>query len=249
MRLRLLRKLWNSPHLSMTAPRLVDLGHDWLIQIPASEIGHDVVLTTNIAEIIGPDILLDTLREGAKLDEPVDVAAEIASTALGFGALLLEGSYLYSKSCGGPKIGQITRLGCSELAILTALFVARGRHKSNSLKHHLGTTQASAYREAESFLRSNRNILDKLTSDPEQLVRGNFTIGMSTGLWNRLFGEKLSQATRAFPPNDFDIRELEAMLSASPSPQKHRKSRAPDACHDELRALVEDALAESAKEV
>ncbi len=237
------------PESDMTDPRLVDLGQEWLIQIPASEIGHDVVLTTNIAKSLGLIFLLDTLPEGARVEEPIDISAEIAGTVLGFGALLLEGSYLYSKSCGGPKIGKITALGCGELAILTALFVARGKHKSRALKRHLGTTQASAYREAESLLRANRNIVDKLSSNSGQLACGNFFIRESSSLWDRLFGERQSNAITAHPSGDFDIGELEAVLAASPSPEKRRKPRASDAFHDELRALVDDALAESTKEV
>lgn len=48
----------------MTDPRLVDLGEEWLIQIPASEIGHDVVLTTNIAKSLGLIFARHTSRGG-----------------------------------------------------------------------------------------------------------------------------------------------------------------------------------------
>ena len=237
------------PDSEMSEPRLVDLGDSWLIQIPTSEFGHDVALTTNIAKTLGLILLLDTLPNGATIEEPIDVSAEIAGTALGFGALLLEGSYLYSKSCGGPKIGRITRLSCGELAILTALFVARGKHKSRALKRHLGTTQASAYREAEALLLASRNIVDMLTSDPGKLACGNFSLGTSTSLWDRLFGTKRSNSNGAIPGGDFDIHELEAMLEIEPSPVKRRKPRAPDVVHEELRALVDDAFAESTKDV
>lgn len=236
------------PDSGMSEPRLVDLGDSWLIQIPTSEFGHDLALTTNIAKTLGLILLLDTLPKGAMLEEPVELSAEIAGTALGFGALLLEGSYLYSKSCGGPKIGRITRLSCSELAILTALFVARGKHKSRNLKRHLGTTQAAAYREAEALIQANRDVVDMLKSDAGKLACGDFTLKTSTSLWDRLFGAKRSNSNGVISSGDFDIHELETMLEVEPSPVKRQKPRAPDRVQEELRALVDDAFAESAKD-
>jgi hypothetical protein len=226
----------------------VDLGDTWLMQIPTSEFGHDVALTTNIAKTLGLIFLIDTLPNGASLEAPVDLSAEIMATALGFGALLLEGSYLYSKSCGGPKIGRITRLSCSELAILTALFVARGKHKSRGLKRHLGTTQASAYREAEALLQANRDIVDMLASDAGKLACGNFSLKTPTNLWDRLFGGKRSSPTSEDHGGDINIHELETMLETQQIPVKRHKPRAPDIVHEELRALVDDAFAESVKD-
>ncbi len=237
-----------TPDSEMAEPRLVDLGDCWLMQIPVREFGHDIVLTTNVAKTLGLIFLLDTLPSGAVLEEPVNLSAEIAATALGFGALLLEGSYLYSKSCGGPKIGRITRLSCSELAILTALFVARGKHKPGALKRHLGTTQAAAFREAEALVHSNRNIVDMLASDAGKLACGNFSLRTSTTLWDRLFGEKSSKSNTALSSGDVDIHELEAMLEIEPPPVKRHKPRSPDRVHEELRALVDDAFAESAED-
>lgn len=233
----------------MVSPRVVDLGSEWLIQIPASELGHDVALTTNIAKALGAIFLLDTCPQGKTLEHPLEVEAEIAGTALGFGALLLEGSYLFSKSCGGPKIARLTTLSCSELAILAALFVARGNHRAGALKRHLSTTQASAYREAEALVKANRSIADKLRSNPAQLALGDFSLGPVTGLWHRLFGGAPANVPRSVASSDFDIAELEAaILSTDLGSAKREKRRAPDVARDELRALVDDALAQSARQ-
>ena len=235
--------------LDSPEPRLVDLGEQWLIQIPANELRNDVVLTTAIAKLIGLIFLLENLPQGSRIEEPVDTTIEVASTALGFGALLLEGSYLYTKSCGGPKIGRVTSLSCSEIAVLTALFVVRGRHKSKALKRCLGTTQSAAYRDAEALIRANRSLLAELESDAPSLASGSVTLRESTSLWNRMFGPKRSLASGDRSSNDFDIGELEAMVASTPGAPRRQSPRANDAVHDELRALVDDALAESANPV
>lgn len=235
--------------LDSPEPRLVHLGEQWLIQIPANELRHDVVLTTNIAKLMGLIFLLENLPQGSRIEVPVDTTIEVASTALGFGALLLEGSYLYTKSCGGPKIGRITSLSCGEIAILTALFVARGGHKSKALKRCLGTTQAAAYRDAEALIHANRLLVTDLESDAQSLASGNFTLRESTSLWARLFGSKrlLASGDRT---DDLDIGELEAIVASTPGSPKRQdaRARASDPIHDELRALVNDALAESSNQ-
>jgi hypothetical protein len=226
----------------------VDLGDEWLIQIPAQELGHDIVLTTNIAKALGAIFLFDTSAAKTNPEGTFDIEVEIAGTALGFGALLLEGSYLYSKSCGGPKIGRITTLSCAELAVLTALFVARGKHKVRGLLRHLGTTQAAAYREAEALILANREIVDKLHSDAGQLAYGNFSLRTSSSLWHRLFGERHSTPSSSNTSSEFDIGELEAMLAAGVVAAKRQRPVTTEVVHDDLRALVEDALAEGGEE-
>jgi hypothetical protein len=238
----------HEPQHERAEPRLVDLGDQWLVQVPAGETGHDVILTTNLAKLMGLIFLLENLPGGAQIEQPIDATIEVTSTILGFGALLMEGSYLYSKSCGGPRIGRVTTLSCGELAILTALFVARGQHKSQALKRRLGTTQAAAYREAEALIQANRQITNDLASNTGRLVSGDFALRDSSSLWNRLFGKKDSAAREKLRDSDFDMGELEAMLASTPSTPSPGKHRSADTVHDELRALVDDALAESANE-
>ena len=58
--------------------------------------------------------------------------AELAALSLGFGVLLLEASYLYSKSCGGPSVQRATALQTDELSGLFALFLARAEEKGDT---------------------------------------------------------------------------------------------------------------------
>ncbi len=229
-------------------PRLVDRGDEWLIQVPAPELRSDIVLTTNLAKVLGLIFLLENLPNGANIEQPVEVSIEIASVALGFGALLLEGSYLYSKSCGGPKVGRMTTLDCGSLALLTALFVARGKHKSQLLKRHLSTTQAAAYGDAAALVSANRALVASLTTAPEKLLSGEFTIRTEVSFWDRVFGAKRSPNPNLPKAGDLDLDDLEAMIAAQPAKEVPPAPRFSDAKHAELRALVDDALAESANE-
>jgi hypothetical protein len=229
-------------------PRLVDLGDEWLIQVPAAEVRANIVLTTNLAKVLGLIFLLENLPKGTSIEQPVEASVEIASVALGFGALLLEGSYLYSKSCGGPKVGRVTTLDCGSISLLTALFIARGKHRSQPLKRHLSTTQSAAFGEAEHLVSANRTLVEKLATSPEQLLSGEISIRTSLGLWDRVFGGRRGAKADLRQVSDFDLDELEAMVSAQPAIEAQRRSHGADAKHAELRALVDDALAESVNE-
>jgi len=236
-----------TPTLEAQEPRLVDVGEEWLIQVPAAEVRSDIVLTTNLAKTLGLIFLLENLPKGSAIEEPVEASIEIASIALGFGALLLEGSYIYSKSCGGPKIGRITTLDCGSVAVLTALFVARGQHSSRPLRQHLGTTQLAAYGEAEVLVSANRALVERLSSAPESLISGDISIRTSVSVWERLFGKR----PRTPDPSrsaELDLDALEAMITTQSATQVPKQRRATDSKHAELRALVDDALAESGEE-
>jgi hypothetical protein len=230
------------------APRLVDLGDEWLIQVPATELRSDIVLTTNLAKVLGLIFLLENLPKGAELEQPVEATIEIASVALGFGALLLEGSYLYSKSCGGPKVGRATTLDCGSVALLTAFFIARGKLKANGLRRHLSTTQAAAFSEAEALVSTNRSLVEKLAAAPGQLTSGDFAIRTELSFWDRVFGSKRTPNVDLSTASDLNLDELEAMVAAQATTTRRREPRPNDTKHEDLRALVDDALAESATE-
>lgn len=222
-------------------PRLVDTGDGWRMQIPAEELSHGVVLTSNMARGLGLVFLLDTSSPEAVIAEPLDEAAELAAVALGFGGLLLSASYLYSKSCGGPRVAQGTKHNCGELAILTALFAARGHHKLRDLRRVLGTTQASALDEAESLLKDNPLIGSGLRQDPKKLADGHFELRTDVSLWRRWFGNK-SQKSAA--PDDLNLQEFEQALAAdlASKAQRTKKVKVPQ---DDLKNLVEEALLEN----
>jgi hypothetical protein len=162
----------------------------------------------------------------------------------------LAGSYLYSKSCGGPKVAQVTKMSCGEIAVLTALFAARGGHKLRRLQKLLPVTQSSALDEAAGLLRDNPSIAETLRARPAELSAGNFKLGTSgAGIWRRWFKAKSAQSSSRIGQDEFDVAELEAALSSHMSAEKRQKPRPSDGGNDELRSLVEEALAEGTHEV
>jgi hypothetical protein len=213
-------------------------------------LSNTVVLTANLAKTLGLVFLLDTRPTGQALEETsLDIACETAGVALGFGGLLLAGSYLYSKSCGGPRVAQITKLSCGELALLTVLFAERGGHKLRGLKKLLGATQASALDEAAEFLRANPDVLDALRSRPLELSAGKFALSSGVGFWSRWFKPKGGDGAAQSTSEDFDLRQLEAALASRGSGEKRVKvSATGSAKHDDLRDLVDEALTEVTRE-
>jgi hypothetical protein len=168
-------------------PRLVDDGDGWLLNVPAYELSHPVVLTTTIARALGHVFLAECLPEGTVVEAPADLTADYASVALGFGPLLLEGAYVYSKGCGGPRVAQVTRAGLPELSVLTALFMCTGGHSLRGALKELGATQSSALRQAHEWAQSNDSLVTRLRKDPERVAAGDFTLSESKPWLVRLF--------------------------------------------------------------
>src|SRR5690606_9192420 len=104
-------------------PRLVDLGDGWVVQVPEQELSHPVALTTNLSRSLAYVFLVETQHEGEIIEPPVDVTADFVAVALGLGALMMQGAYIYAKSCGGPSIASVTKVGVGELAVAFAAFI------------------------------------------------------------------------------------------------------------------------------
>jgi hypothetical protein len=140
------------PKASGATPGVRDEGSRWVIAVPATDLAHPVVLTAGLARSLGLVFLLETLPDGAELEQPLDVTVELGAVALGFGALLLEAAYIYAKGCGGPKVARATALSCEELAVAFAGFISvRGERPRTALKA-LSPTQADALRAACEWL-------------------------------------------------------------------------------------------------
>lgn len=227
-------------------PRLVDLGDSWRVQVPITELRHPVVLTTNLARALGYIFMVETQSASRPKYDNLDVTADLMSTLLGFGPLLLAGSHIYSKSCGGPQIRRVTALGCAELAIATALFAAFHGHELRPVQKELEVTQKAAVQESEEWLRDRPLIVERFRSDLARLERGEIPLEPTAeGFFSKLFGRGKKARAAADDP-DASIAELEAMLAEAPLSRqgKGKSSNRTDPSADELRALVDEALAD-----
>ncbi len=231
--------------------RLLDEGDAWILQVPAQELRHPVALTTNLARSLAFVFLVETQKEGEVFEPPVDVTADFIAVALGLGPLMLQGSYIYAKSCGGPQIASVTKVGVSELAIAVALFAELGGHDATTAKKSLDLTQRSALSEATRLVRSNKHLLQSLKQDPKSLARGDFRLTEPGAFLSNMLRKFKKQDTAALLNENFDsnmdLAEVEALMMAMP-PSSRAGRRLPqktDAARDELKGLVAEALNES----
>lgn len=178
-----------APAVGSESPTLSRDETGYLIQIPGPALSHPIALTATLARMLGHV----RLSEAGEAD-PSAMPAELSATALGFGVLLLEGSFLYSKSCGGPSVGTATALSPGELALPFALFLAHEDHSARPALKELGATQREAVDEALALIASNRTLVERLKRDPERVARGGFELGETRSWLFRIFGAKRKPA-------------------------------------------------------
>ena len=225
--------------------RLIDEGDAWRMQLLEAELRHPVVLTTNVARSLGYVFLIETKDEDEVIEPPVDVTADMTAVAMGFGALMLQGSYIYAKSCGGPSIAKVTMMTCPELAIAFAAFIHRGRHPLRRALKELDTTQHALLDEAYAVLDSNREVVEKLRSDPRRLMASDFQLKETKPWLARMFSRKKTEPSLDQLLEDgADLDELEnTFIEMPPSSRATRSSRPPpDPEREELRDLVTEAF-------
>jgi hypothetical protein len=223
--------------------RIQDLGEGWQFNVPAVELGVPEVLTTHLARSLGYVFLQETKRSDTDIDEPLEVSAELSAAMLGFGVLLLQGAYIYKKSCGGPSVRRFTALSCAELAVATALFSELAGHAAKPALRELDPTQREAMTEALEWARSNPRLLETLKTEPARVAAGDFALEDSKPWLYRtlkLGGKK--RTSEAPLVEGAELEQLEAMLSASPLSPRTRQNAQPDPERDELRSLVDEAL-------
>lgn len=227
----------HAPAEAPEVPRVVDRGSDWRLHVPAAELGSPVVMTAQLARALGVIFLAETAQPGRTLPPPLEMTAELAAVALGFGVLLMEGSHLYMKSCGGPRIGSVTALGCDELAVALALFVRTRGQNARVAAKELSVTQKEAFARALEWLDDRPALVRELQRSPGRLAEQPFAFDEpeKRSIWSRLFTRKTRDVDQE-PP----LAELEQMVTQAKRKQGKRES--PE--DEELRRLVREALEE-----
>jgi hypothetical protein len=172
----------------VSAARLVDLGDGWRINVAPAEVHSPVALTAALARALGHVFLLEETSQERPLEEPLEVTVELTTVALGLGTLLLAGSYLYQKSCGGPNVACLTALSVGELSVAFALFAKHGGHGLRKARAELDATQREQLSEAETWLASNPRVSQLLASDPLRLVLGDFELSEPKSWLGRVLG-------------------------------------------------------------
>jgi hypothetical protein len=171
----------------VAAARLVDLGSGWRVNIDPGEVRNPVVLTAALARALGHVFLLEESSLERPIEEPLEVTVELTTVALGLGTLLLSGSYLYQKSCGGPNVACLTALGIGELSVAFALFAKHTGQSMRAARSELDATQQDQLSEAETWMLSNPEVTRLLATDPLRLVLGDFELSAPKSWMARVF--------------------------------------------------------------
>jgi hypothetical protein len=241
------------------AARLEEREDGWVLNVFDAELHHPVALTCTLARSLARVFLHETQSETAVVEAPVDVSVDLACVALGLGTLVLEGSYVYAKSCGGPSVTQLTTLSVGELAVACSLFIAAGGHSARRALGELGTTQRALLAEANEWAASNPRLIRLLESDPGQLASSAPQLSDTKPWLLRLFDRSPRRAEPSLERvlsgdvGDAELVELARRAQREGAPVKTKQggnaagaSPAPakknDTSRDELRALVDEAL-------
>jgi len=176
-----------APQDGAKLPRLVETAQGWTLNVGEAELHHPVALTTQLSLALADIFLTETESTSAPVEAPREVSRDLACVALGLGLLVLEGSFIYSKSCGGPSVACLTKLSVGELAIACSLFIAADGHSARRAVSDLGTTQRALLSEASDWAASNPELIRQLTEDPGQLATRTPAVQDTRGWLLRLF--------------------------------------------------------------
>lgn len=235
------------PNAQALGHRLEETPEGWRINIAPSELGHPGALACILATALGRIFLEETVNPQCPVQAPVEATTELVCVSLGLGLLLLEGSYIYSKSCGGPSVAQVTHLSVGQLAVACALFIQNGNYSERHARSSLGTTQKAVLTEAFAWTQSNARKLEGLRNNPSELTEGPLGLTVARSWLSRVLDR---EADPSSPENisqalGLDLGLSEAEMSSLATATKARAPRAPDPERDELSALVDEALRSS----
>ncbi len=202
----------------------IETEHGYAALVHVQDVGDPAILTTALARSIGRIVIFEVDEDLDARDE--GALSELTAIASGFGLLLLNGSCVYKKGCGGMKRHQATFLDIEEIALGLALFVRATKKKPGTVRSHLEITQKEAFDAALAWVDGQPTIVHQLAEEPEKLSDGVFPFEEKKGLFARLFTKK--------PEHDL----------APISTQRRERSEEEHRRIAEAKALVEEALSE-----
>lgn len=210
----------------------VETADGYAVMVHVGDVGEPKLLTASLARSIGRLVLFEAGEDVDPRDE--SALSELTAVAAGLGLVLLNGSCVYKKGCGGMRRHQGTFLGTTELALALALFVRVHDKKAGAVKRHLDVTQREAFDAALEWVDGQPKLVLALARSPETLTDGVFDLEAKKGLLSRLLGGGRRKDDDA--PDEAIAARAKAR-SEGRSEEERRKIA-------EARALVEEALSE-----
>jgi hypothetical protein len=219
-------------------------GDVWRLNLMRGELGHSIGLTTLLARSLGWLLLEETRRETAEAKSIQPELAEFAAVHSGFGVLLLEGAHVYSKSCGGPQITQLTALQAPEIAVLVALYAAANQLSLRATYRELSTTQHSLLSEAEDLVRANP-ALSTWVRQGRPSSPGLLRLAPPRPRLLSWLRPKVREQEEHLVSGTLDEQALVRMLEAQPQTRALPTTRRKEPPRDDIAQLVEEALQET----
>lgn len=228
--------------------RVAEAAEGWQLSVYDVELAHPSLLTTRLVRALAGVFLAETSSSQAAVEPPLGVSIDLTAVALGFGALMVEGSHVYQKGCGGPSVAQLTTLSVSELAVAFALFIERGDHKARAALRELSATQQELVSKACAWARSNRTPLALLRTDPAQLIHSPLEFTQARPWLARLIEGRSSPLAAPAPGLGLEAAlaaaTLDEALAHAPEhlPAPPPRPARVDPRRAELQSLVDEAL-------
>lgn len=218
--------------------RLAADGDGYVVAVAATEVASAPVLTTGLVRAVSHVFLTEADLYPEFERAEYEPAVDLAGIMLGFGVLLGNGAYLYSKGCGGVKIGSATLLPVEEIGVGLALYGYLHDVPPRVCRGHLEPTPRAAFDEAHLWVRSNAGVARLVRSDRAALEADSYQLSEARSWLSRLFG--LGRSKGPTVPTDDELEQVAKSIESSRSksevdPDKQRRLQ-------EIRELVDEAL-------
>jgi hypothetical protein len=210
----------------------------YAVTVSSAEARHPTALTTGLARAVSFMFLTEADAYGAFPRADRAPLTDLAAVLLGFGVLVLNGSYIYAKGCGGVSVHSATTMPVDELALALAIFCALHEVSERSAARHLDHTAGEHFDESVAWARSNASVVRLLRSKPRTFEGDGYTLSPSRSWLARKLG--IGTKKRAATPDD-ELAELERAALAAPKSER-RIDPAKQKRLAELKALVDETL-------
>jgi hypothetical protein len=196
------------------------------VVLEAHALRHLDALAASLARAVGALVLFEVNEDASA------ARSEVAAIACGFGVLVVNGTAVWSKSCGGLRMARSTALSVEEAAVGLALFLALHGERPSKARKYLGVTQREAFAGACDWVDSNPELVERLRESPSTLVGSAIALEPVRGTFGNWLHRRALKRQKHLPA------PLRAAAWPPLSDEKRRRL-------EEARALVEDVFGQT----